>query len=60
MLLMEKGFISTGMFFFVYVLLIYIVVPMFNSLSFKKEKHTLVALYVMCMFVIPSQNLERS
>ena len=57
---MEKGFISTGMFFFVYVLLIYTVVPMFNSLSFKKEKHTLVALYVMCMFVNPSQNLERS
>ena len=86
MLLMKKGFISTGMYFFVYVLLVYTVytvylytlyihlytlytyipmfsmyIPMFSSLSFqKKEKHTLVALYVMCVFVNPSQNLERS
>ena len=45
MLLMEKGIISTGM-FFVYVLLIYTVVPMFHLLSLKKKKNIHLWLYI--------------
>ena len=47
----EKGFISTRMFFFAYVLLTYTIVPMFSSLSLstKKKKYIFGFIYNVCV-----------